>query len=168
MVEYKKEFNSDSTSKQTFKEMMHSIFRNINIEFTTSTTNPIDAYATAYTQTNIPVTYAFELKEREYDYDVYDDWMIEEDKYETLKEQTEKGYKGMYVNLWDYDDTWHIMVWDINKIPANLLKKKMVTTNKQTVHPEKGKINRVRYFIDKKAAVFEGDYNKNNKKMTVC
>lgn len=163
MIDYSKEFNCDTTSKIVFGECVSTLFNDkIHIEFTPNTTDGLDAFATATTKSHI--TYAFELKERDYPYDAFDEWMLEPKKKFELDMANRQGYKEMYVNLWDQgNDIWHIAIWDIKKTPPK--KQQTFKTNRQTVHPEKGKVNRQRYLLPITDAVIDIVYDRNKRQI---
>lgn len=116
-MKYSGGFECDKGAKQVFKEIATKVFfsactviwdaENENDEFA-----PMDEICTAYTRTGKRGIYAFEIKERKgYNHNDYDEWIMEEHKYNTMQKCKENGitplyfnlYKDGYYHLWDFD-----------------------------------------------------------------
>lgn len=76
---------------------------------------PVDIVFTAYTDTQ-SAKYAIEIKERKgYEHTYTNDWMIEQKKYNTLKQYQNYGYRVTYLNI--FKDGYYAM-WDIDTITS--------------------------------------------------
>lgn len=77
---------------------------------------PIDEVFTAYTNSGKMGMYAIEIKERKgYNHNDYDEWLIEEHKFNTMKKYKEQGYKPLYFNI--YKDGYYYL-WDYETIAS--------------------------------------------------
>lgn len=102
--------------------------------------SPVDIFVTATTQSGKITTYAIECKDRKCSHNEYQDYMIEEHKYNSIKQFANQGYRPIYLNTFS-DDTFY--AWNLNK---SSIIRKTYTTTKTTVE-DNGKIRRDRILL---------------------
>lgn len=108
----------------------------------------IEMDLTASTTNNI-YHYNIECKDREYNHQAFDKWMIEEHKINELINK-----KGYYANT--YTDDW-LMVWDISKLDISTLPSEIKELNKTTV-VNTGKNKRKVYYLPTELAVYSSKF----------
>lgn len=137
-IDNSSKYEIDNASKADFLDSTYQYLDDFypqwHIDFEeTPPTSHTDFYATATTGDR-KVVYSFELKERTYNSDRFNDWMIEENKLDFLKKETLKGIIPIFVNL--YPDGV-IRFWRAAEAPTSP-PEHFHNRLKSTVEPEKG------------------------------
>lgn len=134
--------------------ILKNIFSNctLDIEQHIEDKGRVDIIMTSTTPKGNEYKYAIECKDRYCSSTQYNDWMIEVDKYNTLKEYSEQGYKPIYFNTFS-DNTF--MVWNLDKAEIN---EGYQITPKTTVE-DNGYINRLRYYLPSSECSCSGTFH---------
>lgn len=109
----------------------------------------VDIIMTATTANNVSHTYAIECKDRWYKSTAFNDWMLEEHKYNHLMEYKKKGYKPIYFNT--FSDGKY-MLWDVSK---GDWEKKIFNCPNTTVE-DNGRQDKVRLLLPSSACTYSG------------
>ena len=108
----------------------------------------VDIYVTATTQTGKESYYAIEAKDRDYNHNTFNDYILEIPKYNELIKKVK--YKPLYVNT--FKDNW-MTIWNLNDIDVNTVKKEYRYLPKVTVE-DKGKEWRWVYFVAPETSIY--------------
>lgn len=143
--------NADYIGQAKALEIFKQLFSGCTVQYEQhySDKSPIDIYVTATTKNGKVSTYAVECKDRNFSIDRYDDMMIERHKYNSIKSVS--GYKPIYFNTF----TDGYAVWNLQNTPYE---ERNVNCGKSTVE-DKGKIDKVCYFLNKKDCIASGKTN---------
>ena len=108
----------------------------------------VDIYVTASTSNNKEYYYVIEAKDRKYNHNQFNSWIIEDDKKNELLLKT--NYKPLYINT--FQDNW-IGVWDLSQIKFENLQVEKKWLPKNTVI-DKGKKYKDVYYLDNYKCVY--------------
>ena len=135
---------ADQYGQSKVIDQLNKIFVNHTLQFdqhyVDKSTVDIDMYVT--TPLGNTYTYNLEAKDRTYSHTAFSgEWMIEAHKYNEL---IAKGDKSFYVNT--FGDNW-IVFWDLSKIDINQLRYEYKLLPKSTLCPERGKVEKLVYYL---------------------
>lgn len=109
----------------------------------------VDILMTATTVSGITQKYAIECKDRWYKSTSFNEWMLEEHKYNHLMNFKKQGYKPIYFNTFS-DDKY--MLWDVSKDEWE----KRVFNCPNTTVIDSGRNDKIRFLLPSTACTYSG------------